>query len=300
MRPLPWLWLVSFLLLPSQARAQAPLAWKLQDRFYAEVTSSRQQSTKLQGRSAEQSRDLTLLLAVRPQPKSPDGTRVIELKVESVKVTSPARFKAPEEGLLKALEGADLRVTLGPDFRVQQIEGLAEVVKNLAGAQTALPPAVGEAMQASFEGLLNFVASELFVPLPEKSVAKGATWEQKTKLRLPPLGVLDLAKELTYEGKGRLPYQSLERVTATGTFRHAAVPGEAAKGVKLVKADVRTGEYKGTLHFDVAAGRLAHAEVKTKTDVAVSLVVNKQKTQTQGVQEETLTIRTYDSKPAGK
>lgn len=300
MRRFSWLLLLVLAAAPASASAQAPLGWKLKDRFYVEVTTSQQQSMKLQGKAADRSTDITLLFAVQPQAKATDGSRTIDLTVETIKVTSPAKGPAPDELIFKALEKAELKVTLGPDLRVRQVDGLAEVVKNFGGVKgVALPPAVRDTMQSSFEGLISFLMSEVLVPLPEKAVQKGSQWEQQSTLRLPMTGTMSLQKELTYEGKGRLPHQNLERVTVKGKLTYApAKEGGDLLGVKVLKAEVKASDYKGTLHFDSAAGRLAHGEVKLKTDIAVTMLVNKQKVQSGGVREETLTIRTFDKKPA--
>ena len=293
--------LPALLFAPAFAQAPVPLGWKLQSRFYAELTTSQQRRTNVQGKAVNQSKDLTLLLAVQPQARSKDGTQVVEVQVEALKLTVPGKAQSPEEQVLKLLEGVELKVTLGPDLRVRQVDGLADVVTKVAGPQAAaLPAPVREAMQASFEGLLTYFLGELFVPLPNKAVGKGDRWEQTTTVRLPTFGTLALKKELTYEGKGRLPYQDKERVAATGTFSFEPAKDVGPGGVKVLQADVKTGEYKGTLHFDAAAGRLFHAEVKMKTDVVVSMLVNKKKAQGHGLQEDTLTIRTFDRKPDPK
>lgn len=300
MRRFPLLLLAVVFCVPELTHAQAPVKWRLQGKFYAELTVSQQRSQKVQGAgSADVTKDFTLLLVVQPKPPQPDGLRVIDLKIESAKSSSPGKLKSPDEIFFKALEGADLKLTLGTDFSVQQIEGLEEVVKKMAGPQAAqLPAAVRESLQEMFKGLMGFLVGEVFVPLPQKGARKGDTWEQKTGIALPLVGALQLQKKLTHEGKGRLPYQNLERVTGTGTFSFSPSKGDGKNpGIQVLKADIKSGEYKSTLHFDASAGRLAHGEVKIKTDLAVSMVVNKKKAQAQGLQEETLTIRTFDEKP---
>lgn len=281
-------------ILAAPARGQAPLQWKFPDKFYIEFKTDYQQTIKVLGQELKESQDIALILAVTVQERKPDGSVVLDQKVEWVKAVKDDGTGKQEDPALRAMEGESVRITLDPKMNVVALAGADRIARKL-GARKADERKL---LQTIFDGFFRFWASESFVPVPEKPVKKGDVWRQDASMGFGPLGTMVLKKQLRYEGNESVGGKDLEKITATADFDYQ-VPKEKVPGLPFTidKVAIKSGDYKATLHFDVKAGRLVASEVKMANDLSMTMTIEGQKIDAEGDRQQRIFVRILDRNP---
>ncbi len=247
------------LLLPGLVSAQVTLAWKLVpgDRFVLDETVQARQTIKVMNTETRQDLDQVRRSRISVLKKSPDGSLVLEQKIESVKVQHGGDGPDANTKVLKQLEGASFWYHLDPKGNIKRVEGYDALVKQLAKdnrADAKLIRAVltEESFKRGVETWLGFA--------PREAVDKGKTWQSKSSLPLGPLGAMALDKTCTLADFD-LETQ-LAKITLTGRGSYQPPPEDNDRPFKTGPGQVRLLKYDGTISFNAAKGRLVQLEIR--------------------------------------
>lgn len=168
---------------------------------------------------------------------------------------------------MEALSGAQVDVVLNDRGEVQSVKGLKEVLESaLAGN----PQAAQFAGAAASEDGAKMSYTEYFVPLPEKALSPGDTWEKPVVLALGQLGKAEGKTKFTYAGVKTSDGRQLHQIDFTPDIS--------------VDLDTKTDQYKlagklttsagsGTALFDLEKGELVSrtSELTMKGDLAIEI-----------------------------
>lgn len=156
--------------------------------------------------------------------------------------------------LYERLSGIVYQVKVAPDGDVLEVKGYAEQLKDILDANPL-------ARQFGGGGASNETAKqslrELFVKLPDKAIKPGDTWDVSSEIELPQLG--------KNRGKSTYRYVGPDKVNDRGTAK-TEVTGEMSFELNLeqdgakVTGTLRSTSVTGTIHFDVATGRVLRGE----------------------------------------
>src|SRR5262249_13146087 len=153
------------------AHGQAPLAWKFKkdDVIRLEVVSNFKQSMKWMDnkvpKEAKQDIEYTQVLAFKVLETKEDGSVVLEEKLESIKFKNQGGTVMPDD----KIQGATLKITLGPKRTVDKVEGLDELIAKLAGDDTKVRDTLKRTLT---QESLKKTAQEVFAFLPDKAEKK--------------------------------------------------------------------------------------------------------------------------------
>ncbi len=282
---------------------QVKLEWKLKegDKFTVDSTSELNQKMDVSAQKLEQKLKQVAKRDFTVQKKNPDGSMILEEKVESLKFETADGAIGPDDKFGDKLAGTSFKITVGPKGEVSKVEGIDDVVKKLAGED----PASQKMVRAIFqENAVKRTASEMFSFLPEKPVDKGAKWKHDMNVALGPLGTMKVQADYTYEGKDKLNDKEFDKITftATATYQAAAQnPGDLP--FQITKSDLKSQEFKGTIWFDSAAGRMVQSDMNMKLVGKMSFKVGGSDVEAALDQDQTVkSIVTYAAaeKPAEK
>jgi tetratricopeptide (TPR) repeat protein len=300
--PRPWFAAVLLLSLPaSPALAQAPLAWRFQqkDQFHVEWstainTEHKTSREKEWNKLAREAEKLTAVLRVTVLKSLPDGGAELELLAESV-TGNPVQARVDPRVLL----GQPVRATLDARMNVARLEGLEPICRKRFG-EGAEPPSA-RLFRGEVEEICRGWLQDIFVALPGKAVGAGEKWEQETRRALAPMGHHVLRKTFTHEGKAAVAGRELTRVGVTATS--TLIPAKEEEfnlPYRILRAEFEEAEYRGSLSFDLAAGRLVQAEFRLKTRLSALFAARGEAEGLEAKQEQTTTVRVVDRKPGAQ
>ncbi|HYT89237.1 MAG TPA: hypothetical protein VEL76_11075, partial [Gemmataceae bacterium] len=278
---------VVFAALESSLFAQAPLAWRWQekDQCYVEWKTHILTSRKTAGREGDMDEEVAVVYRVTVLKQFPDRGVELEAAIESVKAKIvPARVDP------RLLEGETLRAAFDSQMNLTRLDGVDALMEKRFGAGT-LPPHA-KFVRLDIEDLCRSLFQDAFVPLPGRRVAASEKWEQQTTRALAPIGTHVLKK--TFAADGKEP----ARVTVTGAS--TLVPfkdGEFDLPYKVADPELKSADYRGSYLFDPAAGRLRQGETLLRTRVSATMVGAEVEVPGDATQEQTTTVRLLDTNP---
>jgi hypothetical protein len=268
------------------------LKWQFKegDSFVQTTDSKLNQVVRVNGQEFKQ--DLLHKTVIRFTIKQVEsnGTITIEQKVESIKATNPDGTTAGgNNAVLNQLNGATFTVKLGPDYKVQQLEGHDELLKRLAGDDPSVRRVV---LAVLSENQLKKAMQESFGFLPAEPVKPGAAWQREMSLTLGPLGSAVLKQDYKFEGMENKDGKSLAKATFKPTFIYTPPTGEATNPeMSITKGTIQPGNAQGTFFFDTAAGRLERSDMKVSFKGELTVKLNGKETPLTFEQTQTVEVR---------
>jgi tetratricopeptide (TPR) repeat protein len=293
-----WFAAVLLLSLACPALAQAPLAWRFQEKetFRVEWSTTLDSYHRTARETAwnklgDGTEKITAVLRFTVLKALPDGGAELELLVESVG-GNPVKARVDPRVVL----GHPVRAALDGRMNVTRLDGIEPICRKRFG-EGAEPPQAG-LFKAEVEEICRGWLHDIFIPLPGKAAAAGEKWEQETRRALAPLGQLVLRKTFTHEGKTTSAGRELTRigVTATSTLVPAR-DGEFNLPYRILRAELEQAEYRGAVLLD-AAGRPAQAELRLKTQVSAIFAARGEAEGLVARQEQLTTVRVLEKSPA--
>jgi hypothetical protein len=283
----------------SAALGDVQIEWKLDkdDVFYVQTDSAFKQTMKVVGKEVQQDGEQTSLLSFRVLEVKPDNSRVLEQKVEWLKI----KGEGTDGKLLEQLQGATFRITLDPKMEIVAFEGYEDLLKKLAGDNADVRDTVRALLPE--EAMKKSAREALTAFLPGKAVNPGNPWERKGVLE--PLGLLGSLKKdyaYVYEGRAQVNKKDVEKITFTATASHVLPKAGTAKQAPFQVTDGKldVADAKGTIYFDAAAGRLVQAESQMNLKGFLTLLVSGTSIRTDIKQQVTTRIQVLAEKPVDK
>jgi hypothetical protein len=252
------------------ARAQVQLQVKLPEKFYVELKSEFRRVFRSPKGEIKDRTESSQVLGITVLKTNADGSRVVEVKIESFKEVITDEAGKKKEIAHADQQGAVLQVTLDPNLDVTKVEGIEEVLKKSDPKGTAKKETRAYQLEY-FENVLRYWLSQIFVPMADKPVKTGDKWQQKALRTLGPYGNLKLTRELTYQGVEASTGQELHKVTFTTKHAFSPIKHWDAFPFKVSRASVNKGEFAGTIYFDAKAGLLVRSDAKELRDLVMTL-----------------------------
>lgn len=277
------------------APAQTALAWKFKegDKFFVEAVTETKQTITIEEKKTTSGSTVTTVSSFEVK-KADAGSYTLEQTVEGVKV-KPDKTDDLSVGtagrFANILKGAKFTFTINGAGKITstKIEGYDELIKKLGGGNEAAEKGWRALLpEESVRGQL----SDIFVPLPEKAVDKGAAWE-RAETQTVSGGTLKGDAVYTYQGKGK----DGEEIGVSRKLSYE-LPKEAVSGVKVTKGDVKVEQATGTIVVDPASGRLVRSEQTTHVKGKLTTADSAMKETTFDVdQTTTRTIKRVEKNP---
>jgi hypothetical protein len=287
------------LLLVGPASAQTQLKWNFQEnaKFYQRTDTALKQSMRVMGRDTKQEMNYVTVLSSTVLRKSPDGSVVLEQKIEAME---PKKAEGGEAaaGVLAELVGSSFRITLSPQMQVMKFEGYEDLVKKLSRDDPTATKTVRAMMP---EETLRRSAEEAFAFLPEGKVNRGDKWERRLTVPLGPLGNLAAVYQYTYEGPERVDGQTLEKIAVTANLTYQAPKGEGAGlPFQVTKSDLRAETASGSIYFDATRGRLVRSSMTLRLKGTLTISAMGQEFPLEMEQDQTVRMVLSDQNPGTK
>jgi hypothetical protein len=283
--------------LPLSASAQdVKPEWKFSEgkTFYIQATSTLKQDMTTLNKKLLQNLETTTVYSLKVVKVEASKNVVLEQKVESIKVENKTGGAPPtDEKFNQQLVGATFRVTLGPSGDVLKFEGYDDLVKKIAGDDAAAQKVVRAALS---EDNLKRAAADVFSFLPDKPLK---TWSRQADLNLGPLGSFATTKAYKLEGKETVEGKPVDKITFTGEAKYsgpAKVEGSPFP-FQVTKGELKAEDFKGTLLFNTADGKLVSSEVSLKISGDITISVSGSTLETKVLQEQSTTTKILDQMP---
>jgi hypothetical protein len=283
------------------AFGQVKLEWKLKegDRFYLEEKSLFNQTMKFMGSPIKHALKQTRVSRFTVLKKNDDSSYLMEQKILAVRIDPTGDSARADVRMVKDLEGAVFKFTLGPRLRVGKFEGYDALVKKMARNEQ-----VGKMLRALMpEAAFSRPLDALFGFLPEKAVEQGGHWTFTLVKPLGLLGVVKLDNSYTFQKTEKVEKQDavkLEVATTRSTF----TPSGATTGLtfRVVKGDVKVDREKtsGTIYWSADRGRLISSDQKTHLTGSLTVDAMGNMLGLELDQEESVTARLLEKNPLEK
>jgi hypothetical protein len=277
------------------APGQVRLTWKLAegDTFFVETVSSRKGVVTLKGEKREQSAVKTSLMRFKVLEKGPKGF-VLEEQIIAmrVKMTGGA-LGDPLVKVSRGLKGVKFKLTVGLHGEISRFEGYDAAMKKIA----ANNPAILKMLRSLVpEEAFKEAARDIFIPLPQKAVAKGTSWKTRARVPLGPLGFFEADKKFVYRGPAKDKKGDRIKVEAALKYEPARAKEEGLP-FKISGGTIKATKAEGTILFNAAAGRLVSSELKLHYKGALTIEAGENKATLKVEQDETVTIRVLEKNP---
>ena len=194
----------------------------------------------------------------------------------------------------KGLKDTEFTVTLGKNYKVEKVEGKDEFIKKIGAGSQQMDALLKKVLTEDALKEMVDPTAKLFPPdgAPKKV---GDTWENKTTLKLGPIGTYDLTYKVKYAAvekeKDKLEVETVIKYTA---------PKENPDALLFRIKDGSTLESvpagsKGTVIYDPKTQRIESAEINVKLDGKLTVVIGGTDTKVELDQQQTTTITTSDT-----
>ncbi len=317
-RALVALFLAAGLAAPAFAADDKPaaLAWKFEKgkAFYQEVTSDTTQTIKVKDKEeVKRATKSTFYYEWTPdEVGDKDKPTLLKLKIVGVKMeTDVGGEKAtydstklgggqtgPLAAFCTALDGAEFKVTLGPDGKVTKVEGRDELLKRLlpsAETKKALETILSE------DALKQAVESALAgLPPAGTELKKDAKWERKgVKLPLGPLGAYSTDYTYTYDSGD----DKTAKIKVEASVSHAAPADDAGGSLpfKIKKTDLKSAKAgAGTITFNKEKGWIESADLTVDAKGTLTVDSGDKPTDVEVAVTRKTTVKTTAENPVKK
>jgi formylglycine-generating enzyme required for sulfatase activity len=277
---------------PVLAKAPQRRLWHEKDQFKVEWRTLKNASGRRMGMAFSSQENIAVVLQFTVKQIKPDGSVVLEQLVESVK--DEALNGAPDI-MPGMMQGGVFRATLDAHLKVVMVEASPSVVKRIVGPE---PGPKRDLARAMIEDQCKAWLEDIFFLLPDKPLKKGTRWQQETETHLPGFGREVRTKTFTSEGTDIIDGRQVLKITVQGTeVMRPSNRDETGLAVKHCKAELNKADYKGTLYFDPAVGRLVQAQTRLWTQMSTSFELQGRTFEATGTQDQTTNVRCLDRKP---
>jgi RNA polymerase sigma factor (sigma-70 family) len=272
--------------------------------FDQEVTTTTRQVLKVVGNAVRQEQRQTFFFQWNPAGRRPDGSWLLTQKVTGVKMDidvggSKVTFDSSQGGearsalgdFYRGLVGAEFRVTVAGDGKVQKVEGRDEFLNKALPVSPALGSVWAQAVTAD---ALRRAAEPSFPALPAGPVRPGDSWVRKSDMDLGLLGKYRATHVYTYEGKEG----DLDRITVEITLKDRALanPG-AGLPFEVKEGALEHASGTGTILFDRRRGRLATLDLDLRLEGVLTIRVGGDEVRAGVSQTQRTTVKTTDTRP---
>lgn len=298
---------------PAPKEGMVDLRWKFEKdkTIYQELTTEADQTMTENGKDVKQTQKQTFVFSWTPKEEDKDKNWVIAQKIESVKMAvqvgnqkinydsaNPGASNNPLAAFFKALVGSEFKLTISPDMKIKKVEGREEFIKKLGGANPQMKPLLEQILS---DEAISQMADPLLSSLPNKEVAKGATWKSTSKLSLGPIGSYETTNDYTYDGKGKDKDKDLDLISVKTSVKYTP-PAQAGGGLpfRLLKDSKLEGkDGKGKVTFDSKEGRIVSSEMSLVLDGKLQVEIGGSQTFVTMKQTQKVTTKTQ-TKPFDK
>ena len=255
--------LLSLALAP--AADDVTIRWKLtkDDTFYTKTVTVMEQTMSVMGNDMEQNHTQTAVSKFKVLKADDTGT-VIEQTI----VRTEVEGNIPGIGeAAKKLNGAVLKFTFDPELKVTKVEGFQAMLDKIADGNDEILKVIKASIS---EDMYKIAVEDLFRMGNSKPIAVGDTWKKNYDMPLGPLGHMEMNAKYKYEG----PESGLEKITFTADAKFGPPKEGAELGpITIVKADLKTDSFSGTILFDSKAGRLKESKTEMKMNGSMTMKV---------------------------
>jgi hypothetical protein len=259
-----------------EARGQQALRRKFQSGDVLKYTT--EQSTvmtvKITGRERKQKRAISTTYSWSIKAVGDNGDADITQKIERLKMKIeappylPMEFdsNSPNSEVLEPFETVvkQLKAAVGAEFSFQmKPTGEIHDIKITEGTLKKLREGLeqGERDTFSEQALKDQVSQTSPPPLPKDPIEPGKTWSAPPNRIPAPMGTLVLDRSFTFQGPDS-KNPNLMYITMDGHVTLEPAPNMPAK--------IRAQEGKGSVTFDVQAGRLQSSKGTQKTEMVIT------------------------------
>jgi hypothetical protein len=293
---------------------EADLTWKFKkgDTFYQEMTTSTDQTMKVQGTEVVQNQKQTFYFQWTVKDVDDKKKEVtLEQKIIGLKMSidiggskinydSTAKDTGattnPLNKFFEALNNATFKLTLNTEkMEVTDIEGEKDFVTKLNEANPQMKPLLDKILSKK---ALQDMAQPMFAAIPGGKKAKGKEWDKTSDLDMGPIGSYKTKYTYTYEG----PDKDKNEVIKVKTDLKYEAPKDATGGLpfRIKQADLKSTDGTGEIIFDPKSGRLASSKLNLTLSGSLTIEIGGQPTVVELNQKQTTEIKTTDKSPIEK
>lgn len=288
-------------LLGGSAQAQTTLKYKFKegDKLNYAMEMTQKQTINVMGNEVEtattQNMDMTWVVKDVKEGKAQVSQTIDRIRMKVDSAFGGFEFDSKDgkepEGQIGMIVGPVLNAMAGAEFTVTMTEQ-GEIT------ETKLSEKLIEAMKGnpflqqmgfSEEAMKNMMGQQGGAVLSKDAVKKGDTWNQKTELKAPPLGVMKMNQTYTYRGPEERDGATVEKIDVKTEMTIEPLEDAAAQ----IEIKIKSSEVKGSIYFDNKTGRLVGATTNTK----MSMELNAMGNVIDMVQDQTVTLKLV--KPSG-
>ncbi|MDY3555890.1 DUF6263 family protein [Gemmata sp. JC717] len=282
--------LVALVLLVAPTAAADPvnLKWSLKegDSFYATTTQEIDQAIKVMGQTVNQKMTTTTVAKFEAKAVKGGG---FEVKMTYTKMTMDGAL-GNGGGLTDRFKGASLTATFDKGFELKKLEGYDKFLDQLSDGDDGMKKIFRAVMP---ETAVKLMFSQVFVGSPKEKAAVGDKWSRTDKVPLSGLGELTNKTQFTLDGVSG----DVATLKTTGDVTFKTGEGGDALPFKVVSADIKSDEVKGTILFDLKAGRLKSSSTSMKLKGTMTIEVMNQQVDAEIDQNATTKVELSDKNP---
>lgn len=282
--------LTALVLLAAPAGAADPvgLKWALKegDAFYATTVQEIDQAIKVMGQTVNQK--MTTTTVAKFEAKSVKGG-ALEVKMTYTKVTIEGAL-GNGGGIADRFKGASLTATFDKSFELKKLEGYDKFLDQLSDGDDGMKKVFQAVMP---ETAVKLMFSQVFVGSPKEKTEVGDKWSRTDKVPLAGLGELTNKTQFTLDGvKG-----DVATLKTVGDVTFKTGEGSDVLPFKVVKADLKSDEVKGTILFDLKGGRLKSSSTAMKLKGTMTIEVMGQQVEAEIDQKATTKVELSEKNP---
>jgi len=271
------------------------LEWKLNERqaIYQEVLVTQKSNYRIQGLDMASNVRYSVLSSFTVQKRNPDGTSVVQHKVEATRLLqADPLVRAVFGDLLQKLIGATFKLTLSPQMEIIAFEGQQETIRAAAGGNPLDGQSLLLASLVDPDGWKELDQLSLFQP--GKPLQLGEKWERELTHHWGPLGAWQGKVYYAYLGK----QDGLHRISYKLELDHLS-PESKTRGPppQIVDAAFKHQEAGGTIYFDSDQKRVSRAEERFHVKGTMAIELLGKNTPVELEEDQTFRIRIFQQKP---
>jgi hypothetical protein len=190
----------------------------------------------------------------------------VEFDSKSTKRDTSSLIGAALTPMLERLTGSEYQVYVNPQGKVTAVKGYAELIADIVKTN----PLAGQ-----FGGSDNTAAmmaeQDGFVEFSEKPVSVGDEWEVPFEMEVSKLGKVKGKTTYKYEGPDKVGNRKTVRISMTG---ETTIEMSIDQGTSKVTGTLTARDQKGTVQFDLVAGRVVSIKQSVTMAGMLSVDVN--------------------------
>jgi len=271
------------------------LGWKLSERqtLYQEVLVTQKSNYRIQGLDMRANVQYRVLSRFTVEKSNPDGTLVVQQKVEAARLLqADPLVRAVFGDLLQKLIGTAFKITLSPQMEIISFEGQQERIRAVAGGNPLDGQSLLLASLVDQDGWKELDQLSLFQP--SKPLQVGQEWERELTHSWGPLGGWKGQVDYAYLGK----QDGFHRISYTLKLDYLPPQGNGRDlPFQIANAAFKHQEAGGMIYFDSDKGRVSRAEERFHVKGTMTIELLGQNTPVELEEDQTFHIRIFAQKP---